>query len=202
MYKSILAFCIVFMVMIVSCNKTTNEQDNNSSQAIDSLKMKLTALNDSVDLAWKVISVADSQKFADLDRLLDEVSYTKKPDEAKLNILREKLKSLQANQLTQETMLVSANIDNNDILVDSIVREIILFASTTPRAEDYPLIAELIDDINTANSADAMVVNRVKYDKMAFIFNEFIEKNKQALNSLAEKLRKTKPTFAVNPPQM
>lgn len=201
MIKFITAFFCIIGLLLASCNKSTKNETLTNSSA-DSLKIQLLMLNDSVSFYWKNISVADSQKFADVDRLLDEVSYSKRPDEVKLAILRMKYKSLLDNKLTQELMLVSDNIDKNDILVDSIIQEVVVFASTTPHAEDYPLIATLIDDISTANSADAMVVNRVKYDKAAFLFNALIEQNKDKLNLLDEKLRTLKPTFAVQKPQL
>jgi hypothetical protein len=56
---------------------------------------------------------------------------------------------------------------------------VIQYAIDHPRYDDFPLMEELIDDINSKN--DMILIHRIHYDGFAIQLNRFIEQNRDWL---------------------
>lgn len=148
----------------------------------DRLKVQLKTLDDSSKAAWNNMMAEDDKKIAFIKRLLEEVSYTKKYDAITQAKLIEKCKALKAKRFDESTFLVSINIDKYDAATDSLWRETNALVVATPDVENYPLCAELVNDITELDNN--VVVRRIAYDKWASEYNRMLAEQKITLEKL------------------
>lgn len=175
--KLILFALGLFTTIIISCDN----KKQNASDAIqnDSLLIKYTALKDSVDKEWQVMISDDDDKHLLMKRLLLEVSYTNNYNKQRHQELNELIDQLNAMRYDQKSMSSSALIDVYDSATFELTDQIFVFARSHPRFEDFPLMAELIDDINGKNNY--ILMHRIHYDSRVKDLNSFKEKNKSNL---------------------
>ena len=79
----------------------------------------------------------------------------------------------------QQSMSNSAAIDAYDSATFDVSDQIILFARNHPRYQDFPLMAELIDEINVKNNY--VLMHRIHYDSWVKELNTFKKKNGKKL---------------------
>ena len=186
-----------------SCSKQpqTKEQpvEVKSTLSADSIKIKTSAITDSLDLAWKRMERNDSTILADLKRLLQEISYTPKHDIIKLKQLEAKLSVVKTKLYTAESMANSQAIDNYDLSSDSLVSDAASLAAATPQVEKYTLITELLNEISSANSSQTIATNRAHYDNWAKEYNKIVVENAEELRKMGEPYAsmKMKPLFEI-----
>lgn len=155
----------------------------------DSLMIKYRALLDSVDTNWNIMIADDDDKHVLMKRLLLEVSYTNNYDKARFEELTALVDQLQPMRYSQSTMSDSDLIDQYDSATWDLTDQIIQFAREHPRYADYPLMEELIDDINAKNNY--VLMHRIHYDTWVKELNAFKENN-------AEKLMHEDPSIEPN----
>jgi hypothetical protein len=159
----------IFAIIVMSCDN----KKQSSSDAIqnDSLLLKYTALRDSVDKEWEIMITDDDVKHNLMRRLLLEVSYTNNYDKEQFQELNEQTDQLHAMRYDQKSMRNSASIDMYDSVTFNLTDQLITYARKHPRFEDFPLMAELIDDINQKNNY--ILMHRIHYDDRVKELNSF-----------------------------
>jgi hypothetical protein len=86
--------------------------------------------------------------------------------------------ALASMRYTQESMS-NEIIDEYDSASSEVVRRITSYAIDHPEFENYPLMPELVDDINQAQNM--ILIYRSRYDVIAKSLNNFIEENQERL---------------------
>ncbi len=168
-YKLIVT-AIIILGFTAGCKK---KSDTPTSESTDSLKIKYTALLDSVNATWNVMIADDDEKHMLMKRLLLEVSYTNNYDKEKFAVLNGQIDLLNAMRYDQKSMQSSALIDSYDSATWAVTDNVILFARNHPRYQDIPLMEELINDINEKNSF--VLIHRIHYDTSVKELNAFLE---------------------------
>jgi len=151
------------------------------TREIDSLIMKIEILEDSIDRAWQTMIEDDDEKHQFMKRLLLEVSYTNMFDKKRYAELNQMVDDLKDMRYTRATMRNSDLIDQYDSATFEVSRQVIEFALDHPSYEKYPLMAELIDDINNKNGM--ILIYRVHYDGFAIEKNHLIMDHREKLES-------------------
>lgn len=154
-----------------------NKNPGSSETENDSLLIKYNALQDSVNHNWAIMIADDDEKLQFMKRLLLEVSYTNNFDKAKFQELNDLVDELKEMRYDQESMTNSSLIDAYDSATFDLSDQIIVFARTHPRYDDFPLMAELIDDINAKNNY--ILMHRVHYDSWVKELNSYKKNNSQ-----------------------
>jgi hypothetical protein len=163
-------------VYLLSCDSGKTSVDGKGA---DSLMIKYQALTDSVDANWNIMIADDDDKHVLMKRLLLEVSYTSNFDKAKFQELTSLVDELQTMRYDQHSMRDSDLIDLYDSATWNLTDQIIRFAREHPRYVDYPLMEELIDDINAMNNY--VLMHRIHSDAWVKELNAFKERNAEKL---------------------
>lgn len=137
------------------------------------------ALEDSIQKEWSIMIADDDDKHVLMKRLLLEVSYTNNYDKVRFRDLNDQVDQLKAMRYDQKSMSNSALIDSYDSATFDLSDQIFVFARNHPRYDDFPLMSELIDDINGKNNY--ILMHRIHYDNRVKELNSFKEKNQKKL---------------------
>lgn len=164
-----------------------NKNQGSSETENDSLLIKYTALQDSVSRNWAIMIADDDEKLQFMKRLLLEVSYTNNFDKVKFQELNELVDELKEMRYDQKSMTNSSLIDAYDSATFDLSDQIIVYARTHPRYDDFPLMAELIDDINAKNNY--ILMHRVHYDSWVKELNSYKKNNSQKLLDGSDELQ-------------
>ena len=164
-----------------------NKNQGSSEAENDSLLIRYTALQDSVNHNWAIMIADDDEKLQFMKRLLLEVSYTNNFDKAKFQELNDLVDKLKEMRYDQESMTNSLLIDAYDSATFDLSDQIIVYARTHPRYDDFPLMAELIDDINAKNNY--ILMHRVHYDSWVKELNSYKKNNSQKLLDGSDELQ-------------
>ena len=164
-----------------------NKNPGSSETENDSLLIKYNALQDSVNHNWAIMIADDDEKLQFMKRLLLEVSYTNNFDKAKFQELNDLVDELKEMRYDQESMTNSSLIDAYDSATFDLSDQIIVFTRTHPRYDDFPLMAELIDDINAKNNY--ILMHRVHYDSWVKELNSYKKNNSQKLLDGSDELQ-------------
>jgi hypothetical protein len=191
-----LPMALILGALVISCGtKSTKETTGKIDfTRIDSLRSNYLAINDSMVAAWHRMIKDDNQKLSDLNRLLDEITFTNNYDKERVEALRERIQEVKALRYNQQTMADSELIDEYDFASDNLVNEIITFAQKHPQYERYKNMEMLVDDIRTAH--EKVLYMRVDYDRFAKQHNRFITENNAILEEIDNSIEdKKKPLF-------
>jgi hypothetical protein len=172
----------VFLVSILSLsllNCGGKKEEQLSAEQLDSLRATYYALNDSLENAWQQMVEDDEKKLAYLRRLVEEVANTNNYSEEEYQTYMNMIDGLANMRYTQETMINSEVIDEYDSASSEVISRITQYAYNHPNFENYPLMQELIDDLNQAQSM--LLIYRSRYDMIAKNLNDFIEENQHRL---------------------
>lgn len=178
---------LLFMIglMVFGC-KRNGERTLAEKKKLDSLVMQYRVLNDSVDVAWSKMMDDDDQKHQYMKRLLLEVSYTNNYDKQGFDSLNNLVDLLDSVRYDQFSMEESQLIDNYDSMTFAVTNAVCAYARQNPRFQDFPLMDELIHDINQKN--DMILIYRIHYDGFVEDRNEFIKKYSNKLGSYSPDL--------------
>jgi hypothetical protein len=179
--KTIKTYHFLVLGLLVVCLAACDSEKKTSSESqdADSLLIKYQALADSVSHNWTVMIAADDDKHTLMKRLLLEVSYTNNYDKPRFEELNALVDELKDFRYDQKTMSDSDLIDAYDSATWDLTDQIIKFARDHPRFEDFPMMQELIEDINGKNSY--VLMHRIHYDNWVKELNSFKEKNRDKL---------------------
>ena len=172
-----ITFIGILSVLIYSCDGGKNT--SKSSDWRDSLLNTYLALEDSIQKEWSIMIADDDDKHVLMKRLLLEVSYTNNYDKVRFRDLNDQVDQLKAMRYDQKSMSNSALIDSYDSATFDLSDQIFVFARNHPRYDDFPLMSELIDDINGKNNY--ILMHRIHYDNRVKELNSFKEKNQKKL---------------------
>jgi hypothetical protein len=161
---------------LISCE---SKKTGGVTVGTDSLMIKYQALVDSVDANWTVMIADDDDKHVLMKRLLLEVSYTNNYDKDRFEELTALVDQLQPMRYDQTSMSDSDLIDRYDSATWDLTDKIIQFAREHPRYADYPLMEELINDINAKNNY--VLMHRIHYDAWVKELNAFKASNGEKL---------------------
>ena len=162
---------------MLSCvNKRQNSTDADKHNLI---LIEYSALEDSVQKEWSIMIADDDDKHVLMKRLLLEVSYTNNYDKERFLELNDLVDQLKFMRYDQKSMNNSALIDAYDSATFDLSDQIIVFARSHPRYDDFPLMAELANDINGKNNY--ILMHRIHYDSQVKELNSFKKKNRKKL---------------------
>lgn len=167
-----------------ACQRAAEEKHTEQEQAvIDSIQQTHQSLSDSMLLSWQTLEQEEEQKLADMQRLLEEISYTPEPlyNQARLDTLQQQLEKVYEMQLDPLTM-TSEEIDHYDSVSSQVQNNIIQFAREHPSIEEYPLMGQLIESIEEADRL--LLFHRIEYDKHARDYFHFLEGNREYLRNV------------------
>lgn len=176
----IIALTATISVFSIACSD--NKQPEKTQPAVEVAKVptaseQTAALLISVDSAWHEVIKVDSQKFANIKRLIDEISYCKKYDEKGVAKALKLVAAMQSYQYTQENLSDSL-ITLYDTKTDELIRFVRNLKGNTKEITQHPLADQLENEIT---EADNQLVNyRSRYDLLAIKYNSFLDTNKEA----------------------
>ncbi len=139
-------------------------------------------INDSLDASWTVMIKDDDEKMADMERLLKEVSKTRRYDKNRHQELVNDIDKLTVIRYDRKSMSNSDKIDEYDSANSVVTKEVILFAANHPQYDSYPVFEELINEIQLADNR--VILHRIRYDRSAKAFNSFVQQNKPYIDQL------------------
>jgi hypothetical protein len=153
---------------IISCSNPKTEVTSEKTPEIHIIEpdvlAQIEALNDSVNHSWTALIELDIQKFANIKRLVEEISYCKKYNEKGVEKALKLNKEVIALMYTQENLSDSI-ITLYDTKTDEVIRVVRNLKSGTEEIVQHPLADQLENEIM---EADALLVNyRNKYDQIA-----------------------------------
>lgn len=196
--SSLIYLLLVISLFTYSCSEQKSKDPVTTPPSVQmivpTIDEQLIVLSDSVNSAWHQLIVLDSQKFANIKRLIEEISYCKKYDEKAVTKGLKFNAEVNSMMYTQENLSDSI-IDLYDKKTDDLIRFVRNLKSNTDEITQHPLADQLENEIM---EADALLVNyRNKYDQRASEYNSFLEQNKETIASSNTKIAVKKPLFSV-----
>jgi hypothetical protein len=194
-------YSIVFLLLLGACTTQTEETKETPIEtkteeklSVDSLKIRVQMVHDSMQTAWQIMTISDDEKFSDIKRLLQEATYTSSYNPVKLTKLQTLTDSVLASRYTLENM-TSEHIDQYDAATANLLKNVFQFVSETPELENHSITDELLTSIQ--KSDNDMVNHRVLYDRWAKEYNYLVYHYKEELQQLGEPFSsyKSKPIF-------
>jgi hypothetical protein len=184
MKNNLIAF-LCCAVLLAACENSKKEPvvENPTVEKVDVMKSNTDVMVDSVNKSWNAIIKQDDDKFASIKRLLDEISYTKKYDMTTQDALMKEIPAIKAQRFNQDNIDSSA-VEKYDEATDNYVKKVFALADKTKELESHPIAAELKDDIMNANSVETIVQVRNNYNKAVQAYNDYLQKNKDAIAKL------------------
>lgn len=183
---------------ILSCNSSSEYNDEEKFDRIDSLRSEFLHIQDSLLYSWNVMIKDDNEKIKNLARLLDEVKYAGVSDTSVIVEFKERLHKLKKSRYTYTSMANSLSIDEYDLASSTLVNEIIAYAKAYPEFERNPLMQEFIDEIMAAESR--ILFYRIDYDDFVKIYNKFLDEHSDIIKELDKEHDHVKlPLFELSP---
>ena len=181
--KKISLIITSLVLLSFSCEKKADSVEEKETKT-ETVQKEVTLLNDSVNATYKKMTEVDDQKFKDIKRLLDEISYTSDYDVALHDSLTKQLEVVKSKRFDDK--LDTAQIDAYDMLTDAYIAKVYALKSKSKEIAQHPLADELMQDINKANSAETVASLRIDYDSWAKAYNEYIKKHSRKLEKMGE----------------
>ncbi|GAA4012839.1 hypothetical protein GCM10022408_27030 [Hymenobacter fastidiosus] len=178
---------LLLLAGLDACNRTPKPIDPTSPAAA---KVQLGILRDSVTARWEQMIASDDDKVQATTRLLQELERQPGTNRPQLQQLTRANTKLPARRYDQQTMASSAAIDAYDAAQDSVLH--LVYGIAQPAAGPVSAPAQqLTSDIQAADSE--VVGFRLRYDRAAKQFNNYLALHQVALASLGGKYRKLQP---------
>lgn len=147
-----------------------------------SLEEKYRFLAYNENYLWNAISFQESEKYADIDRLIQEISFNEAHLPTDLQEAK-KLSSQLKNLFLSRADIADPSKIKNDVLNDSLISQIFAIGDSTTNMEGYLTFTQLKKEIVNRNS-DTIVKLRNKHFEAVNTFNEFKAKFKNELQEL------------------
>jgi hypothetical protein len=177
---------LLLLAGLDSCNRTPKPIDPTSPAAA---KAQLDILRDSVNARWEQMMASDDAKVKSTSRVLQELLQQPGTDRAQLTQLAKANEQLLRRRYTQQSM-PSAAIDAYDTAQDSVLHLVYGVAQPAGTQPSVP-IQQLTNDIQAADSE--VVGYRLRYDRAAKQFNNYLKLHQVELTSLGGKYAKLQP---------
>jgi len=177
----------LLLAAFTACNRTPKPLDPNSPAAA---KQQLDVLRDSVDARWTEMIASDDAKIVATSQILSELERwpaANKQQLQQLNRANNRLKRLRYQQLTMR----SAHIDQYDVAQDSLLAALRGIMSAPGAGAPSATVQNTLD---TIGQYDGEVVGyRVRYDRAAKQFNNYLRLHQTELQRLGGKYSQLKP---------
>ncbi len=191
-----IGFILITILLIQACGKDEKRKEEASFTKIDSLRSVYLSIHDSVLLAWNVMIKDDDQKISDMKRLLLEIEVAGVHDQETYQSLKDRVENHQNLRYDEETMATSELIDEYDLASNSLANDLISFAESHPKFEEYVMMQTLTQDIRQAENR--VLFLRVDYDRYVDSYNQFVEDNQEHLDEIDNNLSaQKKPYFRI-----
>ncbi|HEX5169410.1 MAG TPA: hypothetical protein VFW11_09565 [Cyclobacteriaceae bacterium] len=155
----------------------------------DSVTEKYLDLEDSILIVWNTIVNDDNLKIQTMHDLLHQLLVSNTLDKDELISLENRLNELDGMKITQESIKDPIHVYEYDLASKTLVNELINLTSSVEPFKKDPL--QII--LATIQDADSRVrENRFNYDKIAYEFNQFVERNEAFLNEQDQNLSTAK----------
>lgn len=177
--KNITVIFTILMLVAIMSSCVKKKQSSSDTDQLDSLMKTYSALKDSVDHEWEIMINDDDDNHKLMKRLLLEVSYTNTYDKDRFKELNSMVDQLKSMRYDQNSMGNSALIDAYDSATFALSDQIIAYARDHPRYTDFPLMEELINDINGKNNY--ILMHRIHYDTWVKELNAFKNKHRKKI---------------------
>ncbi|MBC7451332.1 MAG: hypothetical protein H7259_07560 [Cytophagales bacterium] len=188
---------IAFAASLANCTQQKDQKTTTVVTTPDSPNVLVQAilLNDLASAQWNSMMAADSVKFTDINRLLQEISYCKKYDEKEYERLMKLKNQVYAMRYTEET-LSDSSIDLYDAATSDLINKVRNLKVATPEILQHPLADQLENDIMKSENEE-VILYRTHYDQAAAKYNSFLEANKEAIEKESPGVFRKKKTFSV-----
>jgi hypothetical protein len=183
--KRFSAVLLTLLIVTFACERKNNGTSKDEKESkVEVVKKNVDSIVDSVNGAWNAMIQQDDQKFKDVKRLLDEISYTSSYDVVAHDSLLKKLEVIKSKRFDQN--LDTTSIDNYYALTDKFILEVFQLKAKTKGIEQHPIADELVEDITRGNSTEAVSQSLSKYNYWTNQFNTYIKKNHKQLEKLGD----------------
>jgi hypothetical protein len=183
--KRFSAVLLTLLIVTFACERKNNGTSKDEKESkVEVVKKNVDSIVDSVNGAWNAMVQQDDQKFKDVKRLLDEISYTSSYDVVAHDSLMKKLEIIKSKRFDQN--LDTASIDRYYALTDKFILEVFQLKAKTKGIEQHPIADELIEDITQGNSTETVSQGLSKYNYWTNQYNNYIKKNHKQLEKLGE----------------
>jgi hypothetical protein len=172
------------VVVFVSC-KTSTEKYSGTTEENLSPEGIFLSMQDSIKNAWQVMIADDDEKHFHISRLLDELLYAGNIDSIRIDSLRQFGVFVVSSRYDQQSMAESWRIDRYDSLNSVLINRVINLAYQEPEFDKYPLMQELIIDIQEADNR--VLMHRIHYDNFVFNFNQKLSDNNKEYKKVINK---------------
>jgi len=160
---------VAFIAMVSSCD---NNRAAREAEVRDSLTQYYTLVKDSIDSTWTIMMHEDDMKLGLMKHLLEEITNTNDYDEEAVNSLMSRVDDVKAMRYDQVSMGNQELIDQYDFAINSLIKEISVLARSNPQYQNFPRMAELLDNIQYIDNR--VLFHRVHYDYFAKDYNKII----------------------------
>jgi len=184
---------IIFLLLSFSCKKPGKTKVSHSE--VDSIEIAFHGSYDSIKVCWNRMITDDDEKLFHIKRLLEEISYTNNYDQEIYDSLMTLQEELVALRYDQQSMSNSDLIDDYDIRTAELIKKVITFSKNHPDFKKYPLMSELIMDIQEADNR--VLLHRIKYDNFCRIYNEIISQHEDIVTRINPQSLEKKALFTL-----
>ena len=165
----------LLLAAFTACNRTPKAIDPASASAA---KAQLSVLRDSVDVRWTQMMASDDAKIVAQAQILNELERSPGVNQPQLQLLNRANSRLQTLRYQQATMQ-STQIDRYDSAQDSLLMALRGLVAVPGAAS-----TTVQNTLETIGEYDGQVVGyRVKYDRAAKQFNNYLQLHESQLQS-------------------
>jgi hypothetical protein len=153
-----------------------------SGKNYSNMETEAVAIQTQLDSSWAQMMDSDNRKLTNMQLLVNELKLINGIDSTKLPEFESGIESLKSKRYTQESMNISANIDQYDQATDQLWGNMKQFIRSNEEAEKYQVINQLVEEIGLAD--DSVIVYRHNYDEVLDRYNAFVTKHGKHLSKL------------------
>ena len=182
-------------ILLIHCGEKPTSDPSAFTRA-DSLTEHYLRLQDSLHHTWNVMINDDNNKLKAMQNLLHELHITHPEDAERLSQFEERLIQLHRMRYTQKSMSNSHVVEEYDFASNALVVELIAEAESRKEYSYNTTLQKLVDNILLADQR--MMNYRYEYDSIGYVFNTFVENNKEFLGETDHALSlEKKPLFQI-----
>ena len=187
--KSALVALLLVTACAASCKRDGGKAVTNPASAA-AVKAQFDTLRDSVDVKWRNVDESDVQLLGTTGLLLRELKNQTGLDATKVKGLEQANTKLKARRYNRQTMANSDLIDRYDAAQDSLLQATYPVAAPNGNAPTES-IRNFVEGIQQTNAS--VVSIRIKYDRAAHQYNDYLKLHQAELQSLGGKYTDLKP---------
>lgn len=182
MVRNILYIAVVVAFCSSACHSPQPRENTTSFTKIDSLTETYLILQDSLLHAWNVMVWDEQEKTKAMHGLLHLMHDQEGFDDQQLITLEQRLGQLDRIRFTQKSLANSYVIEEYDFASNSLVSEILSLAEADSEFIKNIQVQRLVDKVKITDQRVSEY--RSSYDRVATIYNEFLEKYGDYLRDL------------------